>query len=62
MPMAIIFLQLGDDTADCKAGSISFYPYLKSWVKMLKQQGFYECCLEVLKHFSYFWWELEFFV
>ena len=36
MSMAIIFLQLGDDTTDCKAGSISFYPDLKFWVEMLK--------------------------
>ena len=37
MPMAIIFLQLGDDTADCKARSISFYLNLKFWVEMPKQ-------------------------
>ena len=36
MPVAIIFLQLGDDTADYKARSISFYPDLKFWVEMLK--------------------------
>ena len=54
MPLAIIFLQLRDDTADYKAGSISFYPYLKFWVEMLKQWGFCKYCFEVLKYFSYF--------